>query len=73
MRSPITHSVSDRTTATTGPPLTSCAKLATALNRALDRKAQAGYESVDLGATDAASCVKWADQLLVAAEARLAG
>ena len=53
--------------------MTSCAKLATALNRALDRKAQAGYESVDLGATDAASCVKWADQLLVAAEARLAG
>lgn len=47
------------------------AKLATALKRALDRKTQAGYESVDIGSGDAASCVKWADQLLVAAEARL--
>ena len=47
------------------------AKLATALKRALDRKTQAGYESVDIGSADAASCVKWADQLLAAAEARL--
>ena len=48
------------------------AKLATALKRALDRKTQAGYESVDISAADAASCVKWADQLLAAAETRLA-
>ena len=47
------------------------AKLATALKRALDRKTQAGYESVDISAADAASCVKWAEQLLAAAEARL--
>ena len=47
------------------------AKLATALKRALDRKTQAGYESVDIGAADAESCVKWAGQLLTAAEARL--
>ena len=47
------------------------AKLATALKRALDRKTQAGYESVDVSAADAASCVKWADQLLAAAEERL--
>ena len=48
------------------------AKLATALKRALDRKTQAGHESVDVSAADAASCVKWADQLLAAAETRLA-
>lgn len=47
------------------------AKLATALKRALDRKTQAGYESVDISAADAEGCVKWAEQLLVAAEARL--
>ena len=47
------------------------AKLSTALKRALDRKTQAGYESVDISAADAGSCVKWAEQLLVAAEARL--
>ena len=47
------------------------AKLATALKRALDRKTQAGYESVDIGSADAASFFKWADQLLAAAEARL--
>ncbi len=47
------------------------AKLATALKRALDRKTQAGYERVDIGSADAASCVKWADKLLAAAEARL--
>ena len=39
------------------------AKLATALKRALDRKTQAGYESVDISAADAASCLKWAGQL----------
>ena len=47
------------------------AELATALERALDRKTQAGYESVDIGSADAASCVEWADKLLAAAEARL--
>lgn len=46
------------------------AKSATALKRALDRKSQAGYESVDISAADADSCVKWAGQLLAAAEAR---
>jgi hypothetical protein len=46
-------------------------KLATALKRALDRKTQAGYESVDISAADATNCVKWAEQLLAAAEARL--
>ncbi len=45
--------------------------LATALKRALDRKTQAGYESTDISASDAASCVRWAEQLLAAAEARL--
>jgi hypothetical protein len=47
------------------------AKLATALKRALDRKTQAGYESVDISKADATSCVRWARQLLAAAEARL--
>ena len=47
------------------------AKLSTSLRRALDRNTQAGYESVDIGAADAASCVKWAEQLLAAASARL--
>ena len=46
-------------------------KLATALKRALDRKTQAGYESLDISAGDAVGCVKWASQLLEAAEARL--
>jgi hypothetical protein len=46
------------------------ASLATALKRALDRKTQAGYESNDISATDAASCVRWAEQLLAVAEAR---
>jgi len=46
------------------------ASLATALKRALDRKTQAGYERADLGAADAANCVKWAQQLLAAAELR---
>lgn len=45
--------------------------LATALKRALDRKTQASYESTDISASDAASCVRWAEQLLAAAEARL--
>jgi hypothetical protein len=46
------------------------AGLATALKRALDRKTQAGYESVDVSAADATSCVRSARQLLTAAEAR---
>ena len=46
------------------------ASLATALKRALDRKTQAGYESTDISATDAASCVRWAEQLFASAEAR---
>jgi len=46
------------------------ASLATALKRALDRKTQAGYESTDISVADAASCVRWAEQLLSAAEAR---
>jgi hypothetical protein len=45
--------------------------LASALKRALDRKTQAGYESTDLSAGDAKSCVRWARQLVEAAEARL--
>jgi hypothetical protein len=45
-------------------------KLSTSLKRALDRKTQAGYESADISAADAASCVKWAEQLVAAAEAR---
>lgn len=47
------------------------AALATTLKRALDRKAQAGYESADLSVSDAANCVKWARQLLAAANSRL--
>ena len=47
------------------------ATLATALKRALDRKTQAGYESVDISAADAASCVRWAEGLLAATEQRL--
>ena len=46
------------------------AGLATALKRALDRKTQAGYESVDVSPADATRCVRWARQLLAAAEAR---
>jgi hypothetical protein len=45
--------------------------LATALKRVLDRKTQAAYESVDVSTGDAASCVRWARQLLAAAEGRL--
>lgn len=47
------------------------AKLATTLKRALDRKTQAGYESDDVSAGNAASCLRWARQLLAAAETRL--
>ena len=47
------------------------ASLATTLKRALDRKTQAGYESADISAVDAARCLKWARQLLSAAELRL--
>jgi hypothetical protein len=46
-------------------------KLATSLKRALDRKTQAGYESTDISRADAASCVRWARQLVRAAESRL--
>ena len=46
-------------------------RLATSLERALDRKTQAGYESTDLSRADAASCVRWARQLVKAAESRL--
>ena len=46
------------------------ARLATALKRALDRKTQAGYESADVSAADAKSCLRWARQLHSAAEAR---
>ncbi|MEZ5382237.1 MAG: hypothetical protein R2754_10675 [Microthrixaceae bacterium] len=46
------------------------AGLATALKRALDRKTQAAYESEDVSAAVAESCVKWARRLLAAAEAR---
>lgn len=47
------------------------ASLATSLKRALDRKTQAGYESSDVSAADAASCVRWAHRLLEAAVVRL--
>ena len=47
------------------------ASSATALKRALDRKTQAGYESSDVSAADAASCVRWARRLLEAADTRL--
>lgn len=46
-------------------------KLATALKRALDRKTQAGYESADVSDSNAASCIKWAKQIVAVAEARL--
>ena len=45
--------------------------LASALKRALDRKTQAAYESNDLAASDAQSCVRWAQTLTMAAEERL--
>jgi uncharacterized protein (DUF849 family) len=45
--------------------------LASALKRALDRKTQAAYESNDLAASDAQSCVRWAQTLTTAAEERL--
>ena len=46
-------------------------QLATTLGRALERKTQAGYESDDISATEAARCVRWARQLVGAARARL--
>jgi hypothetical protein len=46
-------------------------KLATLLKRALDCKTQAGYESTDIRRADAVSCVRWARQLVEAAESRL--
>lgn len=46
-------------------------ELSTTLKRALDRKTQAAYESVDISRTHAASCVRWARRLVEAAEARL--
>jgi hypothetical protein len=46
-------------------------RLATMLKRALDRKTQAAYSNADISRADAASCVRWAQQLLAAAEARL--
>ena len=46
-------------------------RVATTLDRALDRKTQAGYESADISSSDARRCVKWAAQLVAAAEARL--
>lgn len=46
-------------------------RLATMLKRAWDRKTQAAYESADISANDAASCVRWAKALLSAAETRL--
>ena len=45
--------------------------LAMALKRALDRKTQAAYESVDVSTAVAASCVRWARQLVAAADTRL--
>jgi hypothetical protein len=45
--------------------------LAATLKRALDRKTQAAYESADLSQTDAANCVKWARQLIIAASSRI--
>jgi len=47
------------------------AGLATTLKRALDRTTQAAYESADISAADAASCVRSAKKLLAAAETRL--
>lgn len=47
--------------------------LATTLKRALDRKTQAAYESTDISSTDVASCVRWARQIIEAAENRLQG
>lgn len=47
------------------------ASLSTTLKRALDRKTQAGYESADISAADAASCLRWARRLLEAANTRV--
>ena len=45
-------------------------KLANALRRALNRKTQAAYESRDIAAKDAASCVHQASNLVAAARTR---
>ncbi len=47
------------------------ASLATTLRRALDHKTQAAYESTDVSAGVATTCLRWARELLVAAESRL--
>lgn len=49
------------------------AGLASTLKRALDRKTQAAYESADISKSDAAACVRWARQIVSAAESRLHG
>jgi len=76
-RSPVTRSASGQVMATMCRPSICSARstftLSASLKRALDRKTQAGYESVDISAADAASCVKWTQQLLEAAAARLEG
>ena len=46
-------------------------RLSTALRRAIDRKTQAGYESRDISAQDAESCVRQATMLLEGARARV--
>jgi hypothetical protein len=45
--------------------------LATVLKRAVDRTTQADYESTDISRADAARCVRWARQLVEAAEPRV--
>jgi hypothetical protein len=45
--------------------------LANALRRALNRKTQAAYESRDIAARDAASCVRQASNLVAAARTRV--
>jgi hypothetical protein len=46
-------------------------KLGNCLRRALVFKTSAGYESTDVGSADASSCIRWAKQLIQAAEQRL--
>lgn len=41
------------------------------LEQPVTRRTQAAYESADVSRSDAASCVKWAKQLVAAAESRL--
>lgn len=47
------------------------ASSATALKRAVDRKTQASYESVDISRSDATKCVTWARRLVAVAQTRL--